>query len=105
MVIILNLFFRKGEIMLDHSGNSDTKSYKSPIRKLVKFFEKSRDQWKTKHQEAKYQVKLLKNKIRHMDKSERKLKTRVKELEDELNIMKTKEKQMGQEITELKKKL
>ena len=26
------------------------KTYKSPLRKLVRFFEKSRNQWKAKHQ-------------------------------------------------------
>ena len=28
------------------------KPYKSPARKLVRFFEKSRDQWKSKHHQA-----------------------------------------------------
>ncbi len=91
--------------MVDRSGNSNTDSYKSPIRKLVHFFKKSRNQWMAKCQEAKYQVKLLKNKIRYMDKSKETLKIRVKELENEICLMNAKEKQMEQEISELKKTL
>ena len=33
------------------------KAYKSPVRKLARFFEKSRDQWKAKHHQAKANVK------------------------------------------------
>ncbi len=46
--------------MVDISGNSNTDSYKSPVRKLVQFFKKSRNQWKVKCQEAKYLEVLLK---------------------------------------------
>ena len=45
----------------------DRKNYKSPKRKLVKFFEKSRDKWKTKHQEVKKNVKQLKNRVNYFD--------------------------------------
>ncbi len=105
MIKILTLFFWKGEIMADRGGNSNTESYKSPVRKLIPFFKKSGNQWKEKCQEAKYQVKLLKNKIRYMDKSKEKFKMRVKELENEICLMNAKEKQMEQEISELKKNL
>lgn len=91
--------------MVDISGNSNTDSYKSPVRKLVQFFKKSRNQWKVKCQEAKYQVKLLNNKIRYMDKSKEKFKMRVKELKNEICLMNAKEKQMEQEKSELKKNL
>ena len=105
MIKIFNSFFWKGEIMADRSGNSNTDSYKSPVRKLVPFFKRSRNQWKAKCQEAKYKVKLLKNKIRYMDKSKEKFKMRVKELENEICLMNAKEQQMQQEISELKKTL
>ena len=91
--------------MLDRSGNSNTRKYKSPGRKLVKFFESSRNQWKIKCQEAKYKSKLLKNKIRNLVNNKEKLKLRVKELENDLFRMKTKEKQLEQEIIEFKKNL
>ena len=38
-------------------------SYKSPVRKLVNFFEKSRDNWKEKYQRNKKENKKLKNKV------------------------------------------
>ncbi len=67
------------------------KEYKSPQRKLVKFFEKSRDQWKSKCIEAKATVKRLKNRVRFLEKSKDQWKSRVKELEEELAQMKAKE--------------
>ncbi len=45
------------------------KVYKSPVRKLARFFEKSRDQWKAKCREAKATIKLLKNRIRFLEES------------------------------------
>lgn len=34
--------------------------FRSPVRKLVAFFQASRDRWKEKCQQAKHQLKLLK---------------------------------------------
>ena len=62
----------------------DDHAYKSPMKKLVKFFEHSRNKWKTKCQKAKYQVKLLQNKVRYLEKRKVELNKRVKELEKEL---------------------
>ena len=43
--------------------------YISPLRKLVRFFESSRDKWKAKHHEVKKQLKLAQNQIRAVEKS------------------------------------
>jgi uncharacterized protein (DUF3084 family) len=43
--------------------------YLSPLRKLVRFFEFSRDQWKAKHHAVKKQLKLAQNQIRAVEKS------------------------------------
>ena len=43
--------------------------YASPLRKLVRFFESSRDKWKAKHHEVKKQLKLSQNQIRAVEKS------------------------------------
>lgn len=59
------------------------KGYKSPQRKLVKFFEKSSDRWKAKCREAKIEVKRLKNRVLFLGKSKERWKSRVKELEAE----------------------
>ena len=64
------------------------KTYKSPRRKLVRFFEKSRDQWKAKCLEAKATAKGLKQRIRYLEKSKAEWKAKAKELEQELARMK-----------------
>ena len=48
---------------------SQEMEYVSPLRKLVRFFESSRDKWKAKHQEVKKQFKLAQNQIRAVEKS------------------------------------
>ena len=66
-------------------------SYKSPRRKLVKFFEKSRDQWKEKCSEAKKKVKQLNNRVRFLENSKEQLKNQKKALEAELAQVKAQE--------------
>ena len=66
----------------------EEKIYKSPIRKLVWFFETSRDQWKAKCLEAKATAKGLKHRIRYLERSKEQWKTKAKELEKELARMK-----------------
>jgi hypothetical protein len=63
------------------------KTYKSPRRKLVRFFEKSRDQWKAKCLEAKATAKGLKHRIRYLEQSKAEWKTKARELEQELARM------------------
>ena len=65
----------------------EQKTYKSPLRKLVRFFEKSRDQWKAKCLETKATAKGLKHRIRYLEQSKAEWKTRAKELEQELARM------------------
>ena len=60
-------------------------SFKSPLSKLVHVFKKSRDNWKTKYMEVKYQVKLLSNQIRYWKKQNIKLKRQIEELKNELS--------------------
>lgn len=83
--------------------NSASQSYKSPKRKLIKFFEKSRNKWKEKCREAKYQVKLLRNRMRYLEKSKNNAKKRVQELEVELRQMKDNEQRLVDELERLKK--
>ena len=54
------------------------KIYKSPRRKLVRFFEKSRDQWKEKCREAKAGIRVLSNRVRFLEKGREKLKNKEK---------------------------
>ncbi len=80
------------------------KVYKSPIKKLVRFFEKSRDQWKAKCREAKARVKRLKNRVRFLEKSKADLKSQVKELKTEVSRLKAREQTLGKEVEELQKR-
>lgn len=62
--------------------------YKSPTHKLVKFFERSRNQWKKKALEAKNKTKLCKNRIKFLETSKASLKWEVKSLRAELEKVK-----------------
>jgi chromosome segregation ATPase len=79
-------------------------SYKSPKHKLVKFFEKSRNQWKAKCLEAKTVIKRLQNRIRFLEKSKDQLKHRVNELEADLNALNHLLQTKDDELEQLKKK-
>ena len=80
------------------------RTYKSPQRKLVKFFEKSRDQWKAKCREAKHTVKRLRNRICYLERSKAHWKQRAKEMEKELAQLKAQESIRVQEEEALKKR-
>ncbi len=60
------------------------KEYKSPLRKLVAFFEKSRDGWKAKCLEFKYETKKLKQRVGYLTARNRELKQKVRGLERQL---------------------
>ncbi|MHC4691025.1 MAG: hypothetical protein ACYS5F_15570 [Planctomycetota bacterium] len=81
----------------------EKESYKSPQRKLIKFFEKSRDQWKAKCLVSKQELKRLKNRIRFLEKSKAHWKDRAKELEAELSHMKLKQEELEKELEEKKR--
>jgi chromosome segregation ATPase len=66
-------------------------AYKSPLRKLVAFFQRSRDGWKAKHQAVKAELKREQNQRRAVEKSRQAwraqaedAKRRIRELEQEL---------------------
>ena len=69
------------------------KVYRSPQRKLVSFFERSRDQWKSKCLKAKASIKRLNHRIRYLERSKGEWKERAKHLEKELARMKAKQTQ------------
>lgn len=57
--------------------------YRSPIRKLMRFFERSRDKWKEKCQKAKRENNSLKVRLAAMTESRNRWKSKAKELEEE----------------------
>ena len=86
------------------TDSSEGKIYKSPRRKLVRFFEKSRDQWKTKHHQAKADVKRLTNRIRFLEQSKADLQKRVAELQHALAQHQAHEQALAQELETQQKK-
>jgi hypothetical protein len=78
--------------------------YKSPRHKLLRFFEKSRNQWKAKCLSAKVVVKRLQNRIRFLEKSKDRLTHRVSELEAELHTLNRLLQAKDHELDPLKKK-
>jgi chromosome segregation ATPase len=79
------------------------KSYKSPPHKLVRFFEKSRDQWKAKYLEVKTRVKRLRNRMRFLEKSKERCKARIRELEADRARLEAQVRARDHEIEEFKK--
>ena len=49
-------------------------TYKTPVKKLAKFFEDSRDAWKQRAQDAAREAKLKRNRIKFLEESKEKLK-------------------------------
>lgn len=78
------------------------KEYKSPVRKLARFFEKSRDQWKTKCREAKRMIRLLKSRIRFLEKSRDRWRQRAKEIKQKLTEAEARERELKEEVEALK---
>jgi predicted RNase H-like nuclease (RuvC/YqgF family) len=69
----------------------DAQTFKSPARKLIRFFQRSRDNWKRKYMELKRERKKLSNQVRAVEKSRdhwkevaREERRRVNQLEREL---------------------
>lgn len=70
--------------------------YRSPMRKLVRFFQKSRDNWKRKSQQAKKQIRLMDNQVRAVEKSRDLWRSRAEQANEQLQ-------QLQQELAQLKR--
>ncbi|MCK5354617.1 MAG: hypothetical protein KAJ63_05830 [Methyloprofundus sp.] len=69
---------------------SDTDFYKSPLRKLVQFFEKSRDNWKQKSLQHKKENRRLNKKLRVLETAKKRWKDEAITLRKQLkNLEKT----------------
>jgi uncharacterized protein YlxW (UPF0749 family) len=92
-----------GQKMPDHRMNTNTKRFKSPFRKLVYFFEESRNRWKSKYKESKSKVKRLENKNRYLKKRNKQLKEKLKNLESKINQISAREKKLQQSVMKKKR--
>ena len=58
--------------------------FSSPVAKLVRFFEQSRDRWKAKHHELKKKSKKLENQVRAVEKSRARWRDRTRAAEQRM---------------------
>jgi len=84
------------------AGNE--KTYSSPPRKLVKFFARSRNQWKAKSHAAKTVLKRLGTRVRRLEGSNAAYQQQIKALQAQLGEGQAQHGQTVQELEELKKK-
>ncbi len=77
------------------------KVYKSPVRKLARFFEKSRDRWKAKCREAKKTIKYLKNRVRFLEESRARWKSQSQEFEARVKQLEAKERESKEKLETL----
>ena len=75
---------------------ADEKTYRSPVKKLVRFFSKSRDTWKQRNRESKKRLKSFDTRLRVMRKDRNRWKelaqqqqTELEQLREELEAAKT----------------
>lgn len=77
-------------------GSQSGPSWKSPLRKLVTFFEQSRDRWREKYFTKKEQYKLMGNQARAVEKSRAKWREAAEEAQEQVR-------QLQQELERYKK--
>ena len=82
---------------------SDTGLYKSPLRKLVQFFEKSRDSWKAKSLANKKENRQLKKKLRTLETSKKKWKDEAINLRKQLKNLEQSAEIIENDLVESKK--
>lgn len=70
--------------------------FRSPLRKLVRFFQRSRDNWKRKCQDAKKECKLAGNQARAVEKSRADWRSRAEQSEQRVQ-------ELERELVELKR--
>ena len=64
-----------------------SQEWKSPLRKLTRFFQSSRNQWKSKYSALKQRVKLLGNQVRAVEKSREKWKQDARQAQQQVRLL------------------
>ena len=80
------------------------KTYSSPQHKLVKFFERSRDQWKAKAGAAKAVLKRVGTRMRRLERSNAAYQQQLAALQTQVAEWQAKHEQTVRDLEELKKK-
>ncbi len=72
-------------------------AFRTPGRKLVAFFHASRDRWKQKCQQAKYELKLLKRRYANLKKNHDQWEQRYREAETQRQQLQARVEAAGEE--------
>lgn len=83
---------------------TNEKSYRSPQRKLVKFFEQSRDRWKAKSRAAKTVLKRFGTRLGRLERRTAADQQQVAVLQTQVAEWQAKQEEPARELEELKKK-
>lgn len=83
---------------------TNEKSYTSPQRKLVKFFEHSRDRWKAKSQAAKTVLKRVGTQLGRVERRNAAYQEQLAALQTQVTEWQAKHAEAVRELEELKKK-
>ena len=86
------------------SAQGAPKAYKSPQRKLVPFFARSRDQWKEKCQGAKATLKQLKKKVQRGEARQRRQQERLQALAREVGQLQAENRRLAAAVATGEKK-
>jgi len=84
---------------------ANEKIYTSPQRKLVKFFERSRDRWKAKSRAAKTVLKRLGTRLGRLERSNAGYQQQLTALQTQVAEWQAKHEQAARELEELKKNI
>ena len=87
-----------------HSARVEPQAYKSPQRKLVPFFARSRDQWKEKCRSAKASLKQLKKKVQRGDARQRRQHERLQALAREVGQLQAENRRLEEALAAGEKK-
>lgn len=71
-------------VEMEQMGRPSGLNWKSPLRKLVKFFERSRNGWKEKYAAKKQECKLMGNQVRAVEKSRAKWRQAAEEAQQQV---------------------
>jgi peptidoglycan hydrolase CwlO-like protein len=71
------------------------KAYKSPLHKLIRFFEQSRDGWKEKYGNVKAHNKSLQNRVRYLEKTKSQWKREALQLRKEASKLRSERSRRG----------
>jgi len=87
-----------------HSARVEPQAYKSPQRKLVPFFARSRDQWKEKCRSAKASRKQLKKKVQRGDARSHRQQERLQALAREVRELQAENRRLAAAVATGEKK-